>query len=61
MTLPAGWQDSSLARRTFDSLKRLYSIDLICDSAVQPFYECLGMQRYTGRIQRHYDRQSGSD
>jgi hypothetical protein len=34
-------------------------IDLICDVDVQPFYECLGMCRYTGMILWNYDRQAG--
>ena len=34
-------------------------IDLICDADVQPFYERLGMTRYSAMIIRNYDRQSG--
>lgn len=42
-------------------LSHLYMIDLICDEHVQPFYERVGMKRYTGMIFRNYERQSGSD
>jgi GNAT superfamily N-acetyltransferase len=41
------------------SLAHLYSIDLICDADLQPFYARLGMQPYTGMIQRNYDNQAG--
>ncbi|MFN8374716.1 MAG: GNAT family N-acetyltransferase [Anaerolineae bacterium] len=50
---------SELTRRLLDGLRHLYSIDLICDEDVQPFYERLGMQRYSGMVYRNYDRQSG--
>lgn len=50
---------SELVRRMFDQLRDIYMIDLICDADVQPFYERLGMTRYTGMIKRNYDRQSG--
>ena len=43
----------------FDQLQHIYMIDLICDADVQPFYDRLGMMRYTGMIKRNYDRQSG--
>lgn len=50
---------AELVRRMFDQLRDIYMIDLICDADVQPFYERLGMTRYTGMIKRNYDRQSG--
>jgi len=50
---------TELARRMLAKLRNLYMVDLICDPDVQPFYERLGMQRYSGMILRHYDRQSG--
>jgi len=50
---------SELVRQMFDQLQHLYMIDLICDPDVQPFYDRLGMTRYTGMIKRNYDRQSG--
>lgn len=50
---------SELARRMLARLSQLYMVDLICDPDVQPFYERLGMRRYTGMLLRNYDRQSG--
>jgi ribosomal protein S18 acetylase RimI-like enzyme len=50
---------TELTRRMLDSLNHLYAVDLICDTDVQPFYERVGMRRYTGMIQRNYDRQDG--
>lgn len=49
-----------LTKRMLDSLKHLYSIDLICDPELQPFYEKLGMRSYTGMIYRYYDNQAGA-
>ena len=51
---------TELVRRIFDQLQHIYMIDLICDPDVQPFYDRLGMMRYTGMIERNYDRQSGA-
>ncbi len=51
---------SELVRQMLAALSHIYMIDLICDSDVQPFYERLGLTRYTGMIIRNYDRQSGS-
>lgn len=51
---------SELVRRILERLHHIYMIDLICDTAVQPFYARLGMQPYTGMILRNYDRQSGA-
>lgn len=51
---------TELTRRMVEKLRHLYAIDLICDANIQPFYERLGMQRYTGMIYRNYDRQSGA-
>jgi ribosomal protein S18 acetylase RimI-like enzyme len=48
-----------LTKRMLDSLKHLYSIDLMCDEDVQPFYEKLGMRRYSGMIYRYYENQAG--
>lgn len=50
---------SELVRRMLDNLRHLYMIDLMCDTDVQPFYERLGMRRYSGMIYRNYERQSG--
>lgn len=49
---------SELVRRMLARLRQLYMVDLICDEDVQPFYERLGMRRYTGMLVRNYDRQS---
>ncbi len=51
---------SELVRRMLARLRQLYMVDLICDEDVQPFYERLGLRRYTGMVLRNYDRQSGS-
>lgn len=51
---------SELMRRMLGSLEHLYSIDVICDEDVQPFYERLGMRPYSGMIHRNYANQSGS-
>ena len=51
---------TELAKRMLDSLSHLYSIDLICDADVQPFYERLDMRRYTGMIFRYYENHSGT-
>ncbi|MEO8392372.1 MAG: GNAT family N-acetyltransferase [Chloroflexota bacterium] len=50
---------TELMRRMFDLLQHIYMIDLICDPDVQPFYDRVGMTRYTGMIKRNHDRQSG--
>lgn len=50
---------SELVRRMLDTLSHIYMIDLICDPNVQPFYERLGMKRYSGMIVRNYPRQAG--
>jgi ribosomal protein S18 acetylase RimI-like enzyme len=49
-----------LTMRMLDSLKHLYSIDLICDEEIQPFYEKLGMRRYSGMVYRYYENQAGT-
>lgn len=48
-----------LVRRMLERLRNFYSIDLLCDSELQPYYEKFGMQRSQGMIIRNYDRQSG--
>jgi ribosomal protein S18 acetylase RimI-like enzyme len=48
-----------LTKRMLESLRHLYSIDLICDEELQPFYEKLGMRRYSGMIYRYYENQAG--
>jgi ribosomal protein S18 acetylase RimI-like enzyme len=51
---------SELVRRMLKQLRDFYSIDLLCDEDVQPFYERLGMRRATGMLWRNYERQSGT-
>jgi ribosomal protein S18 acetylase RimI-like enzyme len=51
---------SELVRHLLAKLRDLYMVDLICDPDVQPFYERLGMRRYSGMILRNYERQSGN-
>lgn len=51
---------SELVRRMLATLRTLYMIDLICDADVQPFYERLGLRRYSAMIRRNYERQSGA-
>jgi ribosomal protein S18 acetylase RimI-like enzyme len=50
---------TELVQRMLAKLDHLYSIDLMCDQDVQPFYERLGMQRYTGMIRRNHKHQNG--
>jgi len=50
---------TALVTHMFEQLRAIYMIDLICDDDLQPFYERLGMMRYTGMIKRNYERQSG--
>jgi ribosomal protein S18 acetylase RimI-like enzyme len=52
---------TELVKRMFDSLKHLYSIDLICDDDVRPFYERLNMRSATGMVLRYYENQSGGN
>jgi ribosomal protein S18 acetylase RimI-like enzyme len=52
---------TELVKRILHSLSHLYSIDLMCDADVQPFYERVGMHRYTGMILRYYENQSGAN
>jgi len=48
-----------LVRRMLKKLGRLYMIDLMCDTKVQPFYRELGMREATGMMIRNFDVQSG--
>jgi len=50
---------TELTRRMLAKLDHLYAVDLICDPDVQPFYERLGMMRYTGMLKRNYARKQG--
>ena len=51
---------SALVRAMLERLEGLYMIDLICDVDVQPFYERLGLTRWSGMILRNYAAQSGA-
>ena len=44
---------SELVRRMLDVLGPLYSVDVVCDPDVAPFYERLGLQRLTGMAWRN--------
>ena len=50
---------TELVKRMFDSLQHLYSIDLVCDEDVRPFYERLNMRSATGMVLRYYENQAG--
>lgn len=43
-----------------EKLKGLYSIDLLCDPDVQPFYEQIGFRKSVGMTHKNYACQSGS-
>lgn len=44
---------SELLRRMLGLLAPLYSVDVVCDPDVAPFYERLGLQRLTGMAWRN--------
>ncbi len=50
---------TGLMQRMIATCRHLYALDLVCDAALQPFYERLGMRPVTGMAIRHYDRQNG--
>lgn len=49
----------ALVTRMFDTLAALYSIDLLCDPNLQPFYERFGMRPYNAMLKRNYAAQNG--
>lgn len=49
-----------LVQRMLTSLAHLYSVDIVCDADLQPFYTRLGFTPYTAMIRRHYPHQGGS-
>ncbi len=51
---------SELTKRMLVTLNTLYSIDLICDDDVVPFYQRLGMEQIGGIAARYYYNQSGA-
>ena len=50
---------TELMWRMQDLLSNLYSLDLVCDPDVQPFYERMGWVKSVGMSRRNYSRQSG--
>lgn len=50
---------SELIQKLVTQLDHLYSIDLMCDPEIQPFYARLGWRAGTGMMLRHYARQNG--
>jgi len=44
---------TELVRRLLARLEDRYSVDLVCDEDVVPFYERLGLQRWGAMIVRH--------
>jgi GNAT superfamily N-acetyltransferase len=52
---------TELMRRMLTKLNRYYMVDLICDPELQPFYERLGMEPYTGMIRRHRRRETRAE
>jgi ribosomal protein S18 acetylase RimI-like enzyme len=47
-----------LVQRMLDELADHYSIDVVCDESIAPFYEALGLARLVGMSRRNYARQS---
>jgi ribosomal protein S18 acetylase RimI-like enzyme len=50
---------TALMQRMLESLDHLYSVDLVCDEDVKPFYERLDMRSGTAMMSRNFDNQSG--
>ena len=50
---------SELTRRMLDMLSTFYMVDLVCDSAFEPFYGKMGMVPLRAMSRRHYAYQSG--
>ena len=51
---------TELTKRMLNSLDYLYSIDLMCDADVVPFYERLKLRPAGGMIVRNYQNQAGN-
>lgn len=49
----------ALIERMCLDLKNKYSIDIVCDRSVVPFYEKLGFQQCIGMSIRHYENAKG--
>ncbi|PYZ96855.1 GNAT family N-acetyltransferase [Alteribacter lacisalsi] len=50
---------TELVQRMLKELDGLYMVDLLCDEALQPFYERVNMRRMQGMAVRNYSRASG--
>jgi GNAT superfamily N-acetyltransferase len=48
-----------LVKRAVARMQDLYSVDLLCDADVQPFYENLGFRKAEGMFIRNYANQGG--
>ncbi|NUT40208.1 MAG: GNAT family N-acetyltransferase [Thermoactinospora sp.] len=44
---------AELMRRVLEGSERFYSVDLLCDEELRPYYEKLGMLRVPGMTLRH--------
>ena len=44
---------SELMRRILDGTDRFYSVDLVCDAELVPYYERFGMRGWTSAMLRH--------
>lgn len=51
---------TQLVQRMLATLAPLYSVDLVCDDDLSPFYERLGLRRMRAMSQRNYTNQSGA-
>jgi ribosomal protein S18 acetylase RimI-like enzyme len=51
---------SELTGRMLNKLKDFYSVSLMCDPELQPFYRRLGMSDGTGMNIRNYEKQNGA-
>jgi GNAT superfamily N-acetyltransferase len=50
---------AELVRRMLAELSPIYMIDLLCDAALVPYYERLGLKPVRGMVMRNYESQSG--
>lgn len=50
---------SELVRRMLEELAPIYAVDLLCDAALIPFYERLGLKTVPGMALRNFATQSG--
>lgn len=50
---------AELVRRMMAQLRPIYMIDLLCDAALIPYYEHLGLTAARGMVMRNYESQSG--